>query len=86
MAAGSNTKVNVGIRRMVYSTTPPGLRNFEPNGTTTYVVVGSKSVTHAGNAYAKGQTIAFDAAGGTKYSTTAQLERSFNNRQIDPSS
>jgi hypothetical protein len=86
MALGSNSKTNVGIRRFIYTTTPPGYRNFEPNGTQTYVVTSSHGYVHAGNAYAKGQTIAYDAAGGTLYSNLARLERSFNGHLIDPSS
>jgi hypothetical protein len=86
MALGPNTKSNVGIRRMVYSTTPPQLRNLEPNGTQTYVVMGSHGVTHGGIAYAKGQTIPYDAAGATQYSSYLKMERDFNARLIDPSS
>lgn len=86
MAQGSNSKTNVGIRRFVYSTTPPGYRNFEPNGTQTYVAASSHGYSHAGNAYAKGQTIAYDAAGATQYGNINRLERDFNARLIDPSS
>jgi hypothetical protein len=86
MAAGPNTKTNVGIRRFVYSVTPPGLRNFEPNGTTTYVVMTSKGYDHAGTHYAKGATIPYDAAGGTKYGNAPRLERDFNRGALDPSS
>jgi hypothetical protein len=63
MAAGSNTKVNVGIRRMITSIASPEFRNFEVNGSQTYAVITSKHYSHAGNSYAKGQTIAYDAGG-----------------------
>lgn len=86
MALGSNTKSNVGIRRMIYTTTPPQLRNFEPNGQQTYTVVASHGFTYAGIAYTKGQIIAYDAAGGTLYGNLPKLERSFNARLIEPSS
>ena len=86
MAAGANTRSNVGIRRMIYSTTPPGYRNYEPNGTQTYTVVSSHGYSHAGNSYAKGATIPFDASGGTLYSSPGRLERDFNRGALDPSS
>jgi hypothetical protein len=85
MPAGPNTKANVGIRRFIYSTTPPGYRNFEPNGTQTYTVVASHGYSHAGTSYTKGQTIAYDAAGGTKYGNINRLERDFNRGALDPS-
>ena len=86
MPLGPNTKTNVGIRRLVYSVTPPQLRNFEPNGTQTYVVMSSHGYSHAGNSYAKGQTIPYDAGGGTTYSNRPRLERDFNRGALDPSS
>jgi hypothetical protein len=86
MPAGSNSKVNIGIRRLIKSTTPPGLRNFEANGTQTYVVVADKGYDHAGNHYAKGATIPYDDVGGAKYSHFNRLERDFNTGALDPSS
>lgn len=84
MALGSNSKVNVGIRRFVASV--GGYRNFEPNGTQTYNVASDKGYSHAGNSYAKGATIPYDAAGGTLYGNYPRLERDFNRRVLDPSS
>lgn len=83
MAQGVNSKRNVGIRRFVPSF---GYRNFEPNGTQTYTVATSKGYSHAGVSYTKGQTIAYDAAGGTAYSNINRLERDYNRGAIDPSS
>lgn len=84
MALGTNTKRNVGIRRLIASVGQ--YRNFEPNGTQTYNVASDKGYDHAGNHYAKGATIPFDAAGGTLYSNYPRLERDFNRRALDPSS
>jgi hypothetical protein len=53
---------------MVYSLVPPVERNFEPNGSQLYVVMSGHGYTHAGNSYAKGASIPYDAAAGTKYS------------------
>jgi hypothetical protein len=84
MPIGPNTKSNVGVRRMVYSLTPPQERNFEPNGTQLYVVMSGHGYSHAGNSYAKGASIPYDAAAGTKYSNLARLERDFNARLLGP--
>jgi hypothetical protein len=83
MAAGANTHRNVGIRRM---TTQGQERNFEPNGTQTYVVLDSHGIDHAGTHYAKGATIAYDEATGTLYSDYPRMERDYNRGAIDPSS
>ena len=32
----TNTKLNIGIRRMICSLDPPQYRNFEPSGTVQY--------------------------------------------------
>jgi len=32
MPAGTNTKCNIGMSRMIYSLATPALRNFEVNG------------------------------------------------------
>jgi len=84
MPLGPRTKSNVGIRRMVYSLVPPMERNFEPNGSQLYVVMSGHGYTHAGNSYAKGASIPYDAAAGTKYSNPRKLERDFNGRLIGP--
>ena len=81
---GANSIRNVGVRRVIGSLATPQRRNFEPNGTQKYMVVRGASYTHAGNIYAKGQTIAYDAAGGTQYSNLARLERDFNRGVLDP--
>ena len=80
MPLGFNTQHDIGIRRI----TGFGLRNFELNGTQLYVVVNGNGYDHAGNHYAKGQTVAYDASGGTAYNNTARLERDFNRGALDP--
>ena len=75
---GANSIHNVGIRRMIGSLATPQYRSFEINGAQKYQVARAVSYSHAGNSYAKGQTIAYDAAGGTAYSNTARLARDFN--------
>ena len=86
MAAGVNSQVNIGVRRMIYSLATPQYRNFEVNGTQTYnVTVNAKVPFVYSNALvAPGATIAYDAAG--KYSNPAFLEVCFNMGWIDPSS
>ncbi|MGD0869475.1 MAG: hypothetical protein ABSB88_07995 [Bryobacteraceae bacterium] len=32
----TNTQADIGIRRMIYTLTPPAYRNFEPGGTVQY--------------------------------------------------
>lgn len=87
MPAGTNTKSNIGISRMIYTLATPQMRNFEVNGTQTYNVavglIAPQSFTYAGAVYTKGQTIPYDAAG--KYSNAAALEWQFNMGWIDPS-
>jgi hypothetical protein len=85
MPAGQNSISNIGVRRMIYSLATPEYRNFEANGTQTYLVaVGAPvSYVYAGVVYAKGATIPYDAAG--KYSNPGQLECDFNAGWIDPS-
>jgi hypothetical protein len=87
MPAGTNTKINVGVSRMIYSLATPQMRNFEVNGTQTYNVavgyVGIYKYTYAGTVYAKGATIPYDGTG--VYLNPAQLERDFNAGLIDPS-
>jgi hypothetical protein len=85
MSAGANTKRNVGIRRLITSVSPAQYRNFEPNGTQTYVVMASKGHTHGGTTYTQGQTIPYDLATGTLYSDYPRMEREFNRRGLDPS-
>jgi hypothetical protein len=84
MAAGSNTKNNVGIRRVVASLTPPAERNFETNGAQVYKVINGHGYFYAGIVYAKGAAIPYDGAGGTKYSGWPQLQRDWNLGWIDP--
>lgn len=86
MASGSNTKRNVGIRRLIATVVPPQERNFEANGEQTYVVVSSHGYSHAGVNYARGATIPYDLAAGTLYSNYPKMERDFNARLIEPSS
>ena len=86
MPAGSNTKSDIGIRRIITSVSPAGYRNFEANGSQTYVVAADKGYDYKGTHYAKGATIPYDAAGNTKYGDPVRLERDYNRRVIDPSS
>jgi hypothetical protein len=85
MAAGANTKSDVGIRRMITSLGTPQYRNFEVNGAQTYAPTAG-GYTYAGATYAKGAAIPFDAAGGTLYGKPSQLERDFNSGLLDPTS
>ena len=84
MPMGANTKNNVGIRRVIASLTPPAERNFETNGSQVYKVVTGHGYFYLGTVYAKGATIPYDAAGGTKYSLWPQLQRDWNLGWIDP--
>jgi hypothetical protein len=77
----SNTSINVGVRRFIYSLGQ--YRNFEPSGTQYKVVVG-RGYEYLGTVYAPGSTIPYDAGGGTVYSGLAQLERDFNSGLLDP--
>jgi len=88
MPAGVNTRVNIGVRRMIYSLATPQMRNFEVNGTQTYKVVINARIpyVYAGVLYAPGATIPYDAATNTLYSNAAQIERDFNSGALDPSS
>jgi hypothetical protein len=86
MAAGANTRSDIGVRRMISQVTPPQYRNFEPNGTQTYIANASHGYWHGGVTYAMGQTIPYDAAGGTLYTDSPTMERDFNARLIYPSS
>jgi hypothetical protein len=85
MPQGSNSQVNIGIRRMITSLATPQYRNFEVNGTQTYAVMAS-TYSYAGTVYTVGQTIPYDAAVATKYSDPATLERDFNAGVLNPSS
>jgi hypothetical protein len=84
MPAGTNTKSNIGVSRMIYSLATPQMRNFEVNGTQTYKVVVGASVPYVYNGvlYATGAVIPYDS---TVYSNAAQLERDFNAGLVDPS-
>jgi hypothetical protein len=84
MAAGSNTKSNIGIRRVVATVTPPAERNFETNGSQLYKVVVGHAYTYANTTYAKGAILPYDGAGGTRYSLPAQLARDFALLWVDP--
>jgi hypothetical protein len=84
MPAGANTKNNVGIRRVVATVTPPAERCFEINGQQVYKVMSAQAYSYAGNSYAKGASIPYDAAGGTKYLNPTILARDFNRLVVDP--
>jgi hypothetical protein len=84
MAAGANTRSNVGIRRVISSLTPAQERCFEVNGTQLYRVVVGHSYTYLGNVYAKGAILPYDGAGGTRYSAWPQLQRDFTLLWVDP--
>jgi hypothetical protein len=84
MAAGANTKNNVGIRRVVATLTPPVERNFETNGAQVYKVVVGHAYSYANTTYAKGAIVPYDAAGGTRYGAWPQLQRDWSLGWIDP--
>jgi hypothetical protein len=75
MPAGIYTQFDIGVRRMIYSLATPAYRNFEVNGTQTYVVVVGPSVSYVYNGviYAKGATIPFDTGGSPPASPAAAV-------------
>jgi hypothetical protein len=75
MPAGQNSISNVGVRRLIYSLATPQMRNFEVNGTQTYVVVVGPplSYTYNGVVYAKGATIPFDGGAAPPASPAAAV-------------
>ena len=81
----TNTKSNIGVRRMIYSLSPPQYRNYEPKGGQLYNAV-QHDLEYAGVTYQKGQTIPFDGGGGTHYSNDSLMEVYFNAGVIDPAS
>lgn len=88
MPAGTNTRVGIGIRRMIRSLPDPEMRNFEVNGQQLYKVAVGRAVpmsyTYGGLVFNQGDTIPYDAWGGTRYSNAEQLERDFNTGWVDP--
>ena len=84
MPMGANTKSNVGIRRVIATLTPPAERCFEVNGSQVYKVITGHGYFYLGTVYAKGATISYDAAGGTRYAGWPQLERDFVLGWVDP--
>ena len=65
----TETLINVGIRRNF----TVGARNFEDSGTVLYHAT-REGLNWNGVTYHKGDSIAFDAPGGTSY-TTATIEK-----------
>jgi hypothetical protein len=84
MPSGINTTANIGIRRMITSLSPPQYRNCEVNGSQLYKVVRAGPYLYQTTTYTQGQTVAYDAAGGTKYGNMPQIERDFNSGWLDP--
>ena len=84
MPLGGHSQNNVGIRRVIASLATPQFRNFEANGSQLYVVMDSRGHDHGGTHYAKGATVAYDDAGGTKYTNYPVMEREFNKGMLDP--
>lgn len=80
----TNTQINVGVRRMIYSLAVPAFRNYEPKGGQTYNSM-RLNLEYMGVLYQVGQTIPYDSSG-TSYSNDALMERYFNAGWIDPSS
>lgn len=80
----TNTQMNVGIRRMIYSLPSPEYRNFEQVGQLYQAI--SPNLEYNYVVYANGQTIPFDGGGSPKtfYTNTALLEIYFNAGMIDP--
>ncbi len=79
----TNTSVNIGVRRMIYSLATPEYRNFEPKGGQLYSVV-RPQLQYAGTVYNRGDTIPYDA--GSQYSDDALMEIWFNQGWVDPAS
>jgi hypothetical protein len=84
MPAGINSTANIGVRRVIRSLTPPQYRNCEVNGTQLYKVMRAGPYLYGATTYLAGQTVAYDAAGGTKYGNMAQIERDFASAWLDP--
>jgi hypothetical protein len=79
----TNTKSNIGIRRMIYSLPTPEHRNYEPKGGQLYKALRGR-LEYKGTVYNAGDTIPYDATGGTVYSDDALMEIYFNQAWIDP--
>jgi hypothetical protein len=77
----TNTALNIGVRRMIYSLPTPEYRNYEAKGGQLYLAVQS-NLEYAGNIYTVGETIPFDGAG--VYANDALMEVYFNAGMIDP--
>jgi len=77
------TAINVGIRRMIYTLSPPQYRNYEVRGGQLYKVI-RVTLEYMGTVYQRGQTIPFDGGGGTYYSDDWLMRRYFEQGFVDP--
>lgn len=77
----TNTFLNIGVRRMIYSLASPEHRNYEPQGGQLYKAV-LPGLEYAGNTYNARDTIPYDGDG--VYTNDALMEVYFNQAWIDP--
>jgi hypothetical protein len=79
----SNTDINIGIRRMIYSLATPEYRNYEPQGGQLYAAV-RVNLEYQGTTYNPGDTIPYDNEDESAYTDDALMEMYFNQGWVDP--